>query len=71
MKPKPEPEFSWNLLFGVTAASFFSFSLLVRLLNGNPEHSRLFSHIAIVSSVMLLLSVLAGALVNSTVPGDE
>ena len=66
MKPKQEKEFSWDTLFLVTAISFFIFSGLTKLIRGNPVHSAIFLKIGIFSFVLFFLTLIAGAISNSS-----
>jgi FtsH-binding integral membrane protein len=61
MKTKQDPEFSWNMLFIVTAISFLAFSGFIKLIDGSPEHAGFFLKIGVASLVLFIVSLIAGS----------
>ncbi|HLG41645.1 MAG TPA: hypothetical protein VI461_18335, partial [Chitinophagaceae bacterium] len=60
-----DTEFSWNMLFIVTAICFFAFSGFIKIINGSPAHSALFIKIGVASLVLFFFSLIAGTLSKS------
>jgi hypothetical protein len=66
MKPKQDTEFSWSILFLVTALSFLAFSGFIKLINGNSGHVALFVKIGVASLALFFLSLIAGTIIKSS-----
>lgn len=63
MKSNNDRGFSWALLFAVTSGSFFIFSLLIKLLEGSPDHVGLFIKTGFVALGLSVISSI-GSLAN-------
>jgi hypothetical protein len=56
MKQKESTEFSWTLLFIVTASSFLIFSLCLKLLDGSFSQAGMFFKIGLITAALCIIN---------------